>query len=58
VKYIVRDWYKILTQTPSLGVDYFSLMVERDAEVLAKEEERPEAIPVAVPPQSSSGGGL
>jgi hypothetical protein len=56
--YIVRDWYKIITQTPSLGVDYFSLMVGSDAEVLAKKGERPEAILVAVPPQYSSGGSL
>jgi hypothetical protein len=40
MKYIERDWYKILPQTPSLGVDYSPLMVESVVDVLVKEERR------------------
>jgi hypothetical protein len=39
-------------------VDYSSLMVESDVEVLAKEERRLEVILAAVPLQSSLGGDL
>jgi hypothetical protein len=59
IMYIERDRYKILPQTPSLGVDYSPLMVESIVEVLVKEERRLEAILAAVPPlQSFSEEGL
>jgi hypothetical protein len=45
-----RDWYNILPQTPSLGVDYSRLMVESAEDVLVNEERQPEAILAAVPP--------
>jgi hypothetical protein len=50
IKYVERDWYKILPQTPSRGVDYSLLMVESTVDVLVKEERRPGAITAAVPP--------
>jgi hypothetical protein len=49
MKYMERYWYKILPQTPILGVDYSLLMVESVAGVLVKEETAAKAIPTAAP---------
>jgi hypothetical protein len=50
MKYMEINRYEILPQTLSQGVDYSPLMVESVVKVLGKEERRPQAIPVAVPP--------
>jgi hypothetical protein len=47
---IYRDWTKLTPQTHSIGVNYSPLMVERQEEVLVKEERWPEATPAEIPP--------